>query len=236
LKLSARKIAISGFSEITYDNEHWRLLKRLRMRAIKITKTLEDSQNDPIIYGSIVRGDVSIKSDIDIFIPNPSSSFLMEIALEQSFFHLERRYIVQATPNHAAKAYIDLKDHVCISFPLVKLHAIEIEFYSFGGKATSSMIMKGFRIPGVDKRLMLINPTLRGHFESTVLGQENNAAKVIGISPETIKSRVRVLLQREKIGRTGVFIERELFPDENFEEVLKELADQNPAVRRRLTI
>jgi predicted nucleotidyltransferase len=36
------------------------------------------------------------------------------------------------------------------------------------------------------------------------------------------------------VGRTGVFIEKELAPDETFEQAMKKLADQNPAVRRRI--
>jgi len=54
------------------------------------------------------------------------------------------------------------------------------------------------------------------------------------ISVETVLDRVRVLTRRDKIGRTGLFIERELLPDETFESVLKKLADKKPEVRRRL--
>jgi predicted nucleotidyltransferase len=48
--------------------------------------------------------------------------------------------------------------------------------------------------------------------------------------------RVHALLRRDEVGRTGVFIERELAEDETFEQALKKLADENPAVRRRLKV
>jgi hypothetical protein len=47
--------------------------------------------------------------------------------------------------------------------------------------------------------------------------------------------RVHALLRRDEVGRTGVFIQKELSVGETFEMALKRLADQNPAVRRRLT-
>jgi predicted nucleotidyltransferase len=59
---------------------------------------------------------------------------------------------------------------------------------------------------------------------------------MLHISVDTVRDRVHALLRRDEVGRTGVFIERELLPDETFEMVLKQLADQNPAVRRRLKL
>ena len=61
-------------------------------------------------------------------------------------------------------------------------------------------------------------------------------AKLLSISVETVLDRVHALLRRDKVGRTGVFVERELNSDETFEMVLKQLADENPAVRRRLKL
>jgi predicted nucleotidyltransferase len=51
---------------------------------------------------------------------------------------------------------------------------------------------------------------------------------------ETVLDRVHALLRRDEVGRTGVFIEKELSSSETFEMALKRLADHNPAVRRRL--
>ena len=58
-----------------------------------------------------------------------------------------------------------------------------------------------------------------------------NVAKTLGISVETVLDRLHALLRRDEVGRTGVFIEKELSADETFKMALKRLADQNPAVR-----
>jgi len=48
--------------------------------------------------------------------------------------------------------------------------------------------------------------------------------------------RVHALLRRDDVGRTGVFIEKELAPEETFEMALKRLAETKPEVRRRLRL
>ena len=96
------------------------------------------------------------------------------------------------------------------------------------------MLREDRRVAGVDKRLMLIEPTDKGHIESGIVGREEETAKLLGISLETVLDRMHALLRRDKIGRTGVFIKRELAPDETFEQVLKKLAETKPEVRRRL--
>jgi predicted nucleotidyltransferase len=42
------------------------------------------------------------------------------------------------------------------------------------------------------------------------------------------------LTKRDTVGRTGVFVKRELSPDETFELALKKVSELNPAVRRRM--
>ncbi len=86
----------------------------------------------------------------------------------------------------------------------------------------------------MDKRLMLIEPSVRGHLESSIVGREEQTAKVLRVSVETVLDRVRALLKRDEVGRTGVFIKKELSADETFELALKKIADVNPAVRRRI--
>ena len=81
---------------------------------------------------------------------------------------------------------------------------------------------------------MLIVPTEKGHVESSIIGREEEAASLIGTSPEIVLDRVRALLRRDKIGRTGVFVEREVTYEETFEMTLKRLAETKPEVRRRL--
>lgn len=220
--------------EVTYDAGRWRLLADLRARAVRIMEALEGLNIPCIAHGSIARGDVSPKSDIDIFVPEVYSSFMIENALRVAGLPVNRRVLVQATPSYAVKGYIELDERTCVSFPLSKMRAVEREFYRFGGEATLKMLRENIRVPGVDKRLMLIEPTENGHIESSIIGQEERVAKMLGISVETVFNRVRVLLRRDLVGRTGLFIERELSPDETFEAVLKRLADINPALRRRL--
>jgi predicted nucleotidyltransferase len=195
---------------------------------------LEIFNLESIVHGSIARGDVNKKSDIDVFIPFQASSFIVESALEKAGIRANRRLIVQATPTYAMKAYIEIDENTSVSFPLMKMRKVEREFYRFGGEATLKNLRDGVRVCGVDKRLMLIEPTRDGHRESTIVGHEEHVAKLLGISVDTVLDRVHALIRRDEVGRTGVFIQRELTDDETFEMALKRLADQNPAVRRRL--
>jgi len=220
--------------EVKYDEKRWELLSQLRAEAIEIMTTLDKLGIFSIVHGSIARGDVSEKSDIDIFIPDIISSFLVESALERVGIPISRRVLIQATPTYSIKAYIEIEEGRSISFPLSKLRKTEREFYKFGGEATLEMLKQNIRSMGVDKRLMLIEPTSEGHIESSIIGRENEVAKLLGISVETVLDRVRILRRRDKIGRTGLFIERELSSEETFESALKELSERNPAVRRRL--
>ena len=221
--------------EIIYNAERWSLLKSFRQKAMRIMEALEAFHLESVVHGSVARGDVNKKSDIDVFIPAQPSSFLVETALEKFGVPVNRRLVVQATPAYAMKAYIEIDENTSVSFPLMKMRRVEREFYRFGGEATLEDLRNNRRVCGVDKRLMLIEPTEKGHRESTIVGREEEVAKLLGISTETVLDRVHALLRRDKIGRTGVFIERELSDSETFEMVLKNLADQNPAVRRRLT-
>jgi hypothetical protein len=222
--------------EVVYNAKHWKLLSTLRAKAVEIMEALEHGNINSIVHGSIARGDVSANSDIDVFIAEPPSSFVIETALERAGLTFNRRFLVQATPSYAVKGYIELEPRRDVSFPLMKFRPTEREFYRFGGEATLQTLKDNVRVAGVDKRLMLIEPTSKGHVESTIVGREEKVAHILHISVDTVFDRVHALLRRDKVGRTGVFIERELTSDETFEMVLKQLADQNPAVRRRLKL
>ena len=220
--------------EVIYDEGRWRLLRELRARAMEIMEALAARGIYSVVHGSIARGDVKPTSDVDVFIPEPPPSAIIEAALELAGLKSRRRLLVQATPAYVPKAYIELDEQTTVSFPLAKMRQVEWEFYSFGGKLDLDGLRAGLRVPGVDKRLMLIEPTERGHVESSILGREAEVARLLGISIETVMNRVRALLRRDDVGRTGVFLKRELGPDEGFEAVLAELAAENPAIRRRL--
>ena len=222
--------------EVVYGEKHWRLLKTLRSQTLEIMKALARSHVSSIVHGSVARGDVSEESDIDVFLPESPSSFVVESALESAGFSVARRVLVQATPAYALKGYVELGENRCVSFSLVKMRRVERDFYRYGGELSLQLLRDCVRVAGVDKRLMLIEPTSKGHVESSVVGREEEVAKFLGVSVETVYDRVRALLRRDEVGRSGVFIERVLSPEETFEMVLQKLVDENPAVRRRLRL
>ena len=221
--------------EVAYNAKHWVLLKKFRQKTMQIMEALENFHLEAIVHGSIARGDVNRKSDIDVFLPYQAPSFSLEIALEKAGIPVNKRLVVQATPTYAMKAYIEIDENTSVSFPLMKMRKVEREFFEFSGEAALKNLRNGLRVCGVDKRLMLIEPTKEGHRESTIVGREDHVAKLLDISVETVLDRVHALLRRDEVGRTGVFIKKELSTSETFEMTLKRLADQNPAVRRRLT-
>ena len=121
------------------------------------------------------------------------SSFLVETALEKAAMPINARFVVQATPNYAMKAHIEIEERATVSFPLMQMRRVEREFYRFGGEANLSQLKADDRVPGVDKRLMLIEPIANGHVESSIIGKEEAAAKTLGVSVETVLDRVHTL-------------------------------------------
>ena len=220
--------------EVTYSAERWQQLKVLRAQAVWIMEALDAFHLQSLTHGSIARGDVKKGSDVDVFIPEVQSSFLVETALEKAKIPVNSRFIVQATPSYAMKAHIEIDEKTTVSFPLMEMRRVEREFYRFGGEINLTGLKGDVRVAGVDKRLMLIEPTEKGHVESCVVGREEFAAKILGVAAETVLDRVHALLKRDAVGRTGVFVKRELAQDETFELALKKLSDLNPAVRRRM--
>jgi uncharacterized protein len=231
--MAVKPIKSGEYREVTYANARWTQLKVLRTKALPVMASLETCHLHSTVHGSLARGDVKETSDIDIFIPEVQSSFQIETALEKSNIRCNSRFLVQATPNYAMKAHIEIDENTTVSFPLMEMRRVEREFYQFGGEINLQKLKMDVRVAGVDKRLMLIEPTEKGHTESSIIGQEEYVAKLLGISAETVLDRVHALLKRDSVGRTGVFVKRELSPDETFEAVLKKLVEVNPAVRRR---
>lgn len=220
--------------EVCYDQNRWQQLNSLRSKATRLMEILERVNLVATTHGSIARGDVTEESDIDIFIPNPFSSFKIEVTLQRAHIQIGRRLIVQATPFYAVKGYVEVGEKQTVSFPLVKMRQVERGFYRFGGEITLAELKEDRRVVGVNKRLVLVEPTDKGHFASSIVGREEETAKLLGVPAETVFDRVHALQRREAIGRTGVFVERMLLPDQTFEMALKKLAETKPEVRRRL--
>jgi len=225
------------YREVIYDENRWKILDKLRREAIRILEILGKYGIKGYVHGSVARGDVWEGSDIDVIIPYVIPSYIVEYALETSGYNIYTRYIVVATPSSTPKAYIvlDEKEKKIVSFPLHKLKPREYEFYKFGGMLDYDGLKKGYRVSGVDKRLVLIEPTPKGHVESPVIGYESIVASKLGISIETVLERVRVLSRRDEIGRTGVFVKYELMPGESFEEAFDKLVKKNPLIREYLS-
>lgn len=223
-----------GRQEIIYDENRWRIFRQMRAKAAEMICPLKVHHINAYAYGSIARGDVSEGSDIDIFIPRPPSPTLIEVILERSDVPINIREIIQATPSYVPKGYIYIEEKLSYSFPLTDLRNVEQEFYGFAGSVDASQIKKGVRVPGVNKSLLLIEPTKQGHLVSPVLMNEGVVAKRLGVSVSVVLDRVRTLRRREKIGRTGVYLKRSLAPEETFEKVFRQLSQRRPAIRRRL--
>ena len=225
------------YREVHYTREQWELLGKLRRIATNILEALMLNGIPSVVHGSIARGDVHRGSDIDVFIPVPIPSYKVELVLENSGYTIYYRYIAIATPSSTPKAYVvlDPSEKIVVSYPLLKPKPREIEFYKFGGLLDLDGLKQNKRVPGVNKKLILIEPTPYGHRESPVIGRESIVASILGISIETVEERVRVLSRRDEIGRTGVFVKYMLSPDEAFEEALVKIAKRNPLVRRQLT-
>lgn len=216
---------------VIYNSHHWNLLGQIRKRAIEIIRKIESSGiSQPAVHGSVARGDVSESSDVDIIIPHPISSYRLELALG----HALHRELVQATPTTVLKGHIHLADNIVVSFPMFKLRPREEEFYHWGGLLDLSGLEVQSRVAGVDKKLVLIQPTLTGHTEHGVIGHEYMVAKMLHVSVAIARERIRVLTRRDSVGRTGVYLTRPLKESESFEEAVKHLQDSDPALRRTI--
>ncbi|MFW9935035.1 MAG: DNA polymerase subunit beta [Candidatus Thorarchaeota archaeon] len=224
----------TGSRDVSYTASQWAHLSRLRDRAIEIMGVLNEIGSKPLVHGSICRGDVSEQSDIDVYLPNVIPSFSVEFALTEAGYQIIDRVLVHATPFHAIKAHIYLPNNSVVTFPLTNPSPIELEFYRFGGCLNQIELKNNQRVPGVDKRLILIEPTKKGHVETPVIGNELIVAKKVDVSLKIVEERVKILMRRDEVGRTGVYLKRQLTPEETFEGTLKHICDRDPVVRRRV--
>lgn len=219
---------------VKYDDYQWDLFHSKRKLAKKVTNPLYSAGVQFFVYGSVARGDVNPLSDIDIVILQKLSSFQIESILDQSNIQILGKEIVQATPGDAIKGHIYLPNETTMTFFLSNANKVSYEFYQFGGAINGNMLENSTRTSGVTKRLTLIIPNEQGHREINLVGNETHAQHLLKIHPKIIDVRKRVLLKRDKTGRTGVFLKKPLIIEQNFEEELKKIADTNPIVRRKI--
>ncbi len=223
-------------TQVVYSSSHWARLESLRNRAVNVINALPEWTQTALTHGSVARGDVDDKSDVDVLIPSNVNTQLVEARLENAGFTVFSKEIAQATPSHSPKAHLqlDAEQTTSVTVPLTPFRSLELEFYAFGGKITLPELKASIRSPGCTKKLTLIEPTAEGHLESPVVGRESEVAKLLGVSMGIVTERVRVLTRRDTVGRTGMYLRIPVQDGESFEEVLQTRADSDPALRRTL--
>ncbi len=215
---------------VLYQQDRWELLEGLRARAARVQRALGVPS---LVYGSVARGDVTATSDVDVVILEPAPSFAVELALSRAFHVVERRLTI-ASPNSVPKANLTLDDGSHVGWPLLPPKPRESGFYSFGGAIDATSSGPRERVPGVSKRLLLVEPVDEGHVETSVLGAEVEVARALGLPMDVVEERVRVLSRRDRVGRTGVFRTQVVEEGTTFEQLLESMADSTPAVRRQV--
>ncbi|MHA2225741.1 MAG: nucleotidyltransferase domain-containing protein [Candidatus Hodarchaeales archaeon] len=216
-----------------YTRREKEIFSKLRSNSTTILRTLENKEIKAFIHGSVARGDVDNASDIDIHIPIPIPSF--ELDLIDLFKFAERR-ILMGTPNSTIRGVLSIHDNISISFPLSSPNEREEEFFRFSGLLYLDDIISNRRTPGVNKKLLLIEPEGDGYWISSInQNNKRNLCRILSLSQRIIDERIRVLTKRDKIGRTGLLLDYSLSSDENFEQALNRIADRNIIVRRVLS-
>ncbi len=219
--------------EIKYNTQIWEIFRQKRKIALELMKAFK--RFNPFIHGSIARGDIKPTSDIDIIIPHIIDEFELIQPLDSIKYEIIERWLVQATPLSGIKANLVLTPEITVTIPLIPFYPRELQFYDFGGKVGLDAVQLGTRVPGINKQLLLIDPTDSGHIESRVTKQNaGQVSKLLGISISTILERIRVLERRDKVGRTGMYLKRLVPPSKSFGQVLKEISSRFPATRRRI--
>ncbi len=215
-----------GLRVVVYGDETWSLLRRLRSRALEVMTHLAQHGFDSIVYGSVARGDVTSTSDLDIFIPLPVPMYKLEYVLSL-LQPIHKRELVQATPYYAPKAYLYLNERDTVSAPMVSLNRDEEGFYTLAGCLTLEELRRDVRKPGINKSLHLIIPTPEGHVEKPLKHSFEEAVKTLGINPDILTSRMKVLLKRREKGHTGVFQHIVLPEGMSFEEAFEKLMQKS---------
>lgn len=217
---------------VIYPEWRWRLLSDLREKAARILEALASVVSEPVVIGSLARGDVSETSDIDVWLGNYVPTWKVTYALETAGINVKYFKVVQATPETALRALVVVEERVEISVPLSKLRKVEEEFPRFTGAVTLSDIRKGVRVRGVNKQLLFIEPRSYGHDEWSIIGFEEETARLLGVSLEAVLERVSMRLKRAREGKAGFAFYAELPTSEYPEEFVCSVARSNALVRR----
>lgn len=225
-----KPVKVRDAIEVAYSAEHWALLNSLRSRARPIMALLPNS----LLVGSVARGDVHSGSDVDVALVEPVAPSLVEEKLLRAGLVAEAREIVQATPRSTPKLYIHLEGNAKVSLPLAPLLPLEEEFFKFAGSVDYSELERCIRKPGVNKRLLLVLPTDKGHVEYSIIGRGEEVARLLGVSPALVEERVTMLLRRDERGRSGLFLKVQIPQWESSESAILRLARQVPAFKKRL--
>lgn len=215
----------------SYNDDERNLLLKFRARTIETLEILEQEGITAFVHGSVARGDVRSSSDIDVHIPVQIPSFRLDLIEELKYTN---RQIIMGTPNSTIRAVLSVHDDLTISFPLNAPNERDYEFHRFSGLLYLRDLCLNRRVAGVTKQLMFIEPEEEGYWISSVITNMKKAIKVLSVSQRIIDERIRVLSRRDKVGRTGLFLDYSLAPNENFEYALKALEDKNAIVRRML--
>ena len=232
--MSKERILRNHHDNCFYDINDWALLEQKRKKAKDLMEIFVKEGLNPFIYGSVARGNVHKFSDIDIIFLQQIPSYKIEYVLGKNGYNTYVKEIIMATPHDSLKLNIYLSELECITLPLTKMDNKSIEFFDFGGKINFEQLKLNLRVPGIDKRLVLVKPNQKGHEEISVIDNEILVSKETGISIRSINERIKVLLKREKYGRTGVFLKRQLQQNETPEEVIKKIARKKSIIRKKI--
>ncbi len=223
---------------VSFDEEWNQLINELRGRALEVLTFLHKAGINSVgVFGSVARGDVTRRSDVDIHVLHPLPSYQIEVPLLERFSFIKKE-IVQATPNHIPKGIWYLDIGVSVSIPLIPPNRREYEFYKMAGFATYKDIKEGRFFLGIDKQLTLIEPEPlvkpSGYWKSSVFLSLHLVSKKLGVTVQILEERCRVLQYRDKKGRTGVFLREIIDPRQNFEQYFSFLMKRKPVLRRLL--
>ena len=142
-----RPSRVAEVREVVYDERRWHLFKKLRGDAAKLMEALARGGFTPLLHGSLARGDVDEKSDVEVFIPVAEPSYKVELAL--AGFKPIKREIAMATPWQLPKAHIYVEENRLVSFPLAKPKPSEQSSITSAVRSISVNSRKGFAREGL---------------------------------------------------------------------------------------